>query len=76
MRESWGSLGILNVGEMAERFQCDQFARLRYRDRGCGKGAARDRFAQNGEGGSKDVVLIIEGRGKRWGEVGQGLDTR
>jgi hypothetical protein len=46
---------------MAERFERDQAALVRYGDRGGREGTVGDCFLQNGKGSGKDFVLMIEG---------------
>ena len=61
---------------MAKGFEGDQLAGVRDGDRSSGEGVLGDGVAEDGEGGGKNFVLMVEGRKKSWSEVGQGLDAR
>jgi hypothetical protein len=59
-REKWGILGVF-IYEFSKRLQGAEFADLRDCNGGSGKGSLGDSFAQDGEGGRKDIAPIFEG---------------
>ena len=71
-RQGWGNLDIfLFVSEVAERFQCDEFALVGDGYGGGREGTVSDGVAENCEGGGERLILVIESRERNWSEIVQ-----
>jgi|HubBroStandDraft_6_1064221.scaffolds.fasta_scaffold49781_2 hypothetical protein len=58
---------------MPERLQRCEFAGAGYGNRGGREGMLSYRFVQDREGGSEDLVLLIECGDKSWSKIVQGV---